>query len=128
MRICGLYKSPHFQSQSTLNHHLFPLLKISASGICVMANTVFPNAASAVQAAGILTLKDFQQKNGIGPWMSRVRIVRMWHETNFMKTNDVTTLDLLLLDDTVSSKLSMISSLLHHFRSYEHFIVHYATS
>ncbi|KAI3887735.1 hypothetical protein MKX03_018582, partial [Papaver bracteatum] len=65
-----------------------------------MANTVLPNVASAVQAAGILTLKDFQEKNGIGPWMARVRIVRMWHETDFMKTNDVTTLDLLLLDDT----------------------------
>ncbi|KAI3896956.1 hypothetical protein MKX03_026715 [Papaver bracteatum] len=65
-----------------------------------MATTVLPTAASAVQATGIITLKDFQQKNRIIPWMARVRIVRMWHETDFMKTNDVTSLDLLMLDDT----------------------------
>ncbi|KAI3860198.1 hypothetical protein MKX03_022504, partial [Papaver bracteatum] len=83
--------------------------------IYVMATTVLPTTATGVQCTGILTLKDFQQKNGIGPWMARVRIVRMWHETDFMKTNDVTSLDFLLLDDTVSSKLNMISSLLHLF-------------
>ncbi|KAI3882032.1 hypothetical protein MKX03_006242 [Papaver bracteatum] len=65
-----------------------------------MATTVPHFAAFDVQALGILTLKDFQQKNGIGLWMSRVRIVRMWHETDFMKTNDVTIFDFLLLDDT----------------------------
>ncbi|KAI3872912.1 hypothetical protein MKX03_029954 [Papaver bracteatum] len=65
-----------------------------------MATTVLHTVASSVRAPGILTLKDFQQKNGIGPWMARVRIFLMWHETDFMKTNDVTSLDLLLLDDT----------------------------
>ncbi|KAI3856657.1 hypothetical protein MKW92_007078 [Papaver armeniacum] len=65
-----------------------------------MATTVLPTSDSAVQTPGILTLKDFQQKNGIGPWMTRVRIVQMWRESDFMRTNDVTTLDLLLLDDT----------------------------
>ncbi|KAI3855256.1 hypothetical protein MKX03_026114, partial [Papaver bracteatum] len=65
-----------------------------------MATTVLPTATSGAQATGIITLKDFQQKNGIGPWMARVLIVRMWHEIDFMKTNDVTSLDFLLLDDT----------------------------
>ncbi|RZC83565.1 hypothetical protein C5167_046350 [Papaver somniferum] len=78
----------------------FEILCCSDSRIYVMATTVLPTAASGVQALGILTLKDFQQKDGIGPWMARVRIVRMWHEIDFMKTNDVTGLDLLLLDDT----------------------------
>ncbi|KAI3880995.1 hypothetical protein MKW92_017337, partial [Papaver armeniacum] len=78
--------------------------------IYVMATTMHHSAGSDVQAPGILTLKDFQQKNGIGPWMARVRIVRIWHETDFMKTNDVTSFNLLLLDDTVSSKLNMICS------------------
>ncbi|KAI3912100.1 hypothetical protein MKW92_005391, partial [Papaver armeniacum] len=76
--------------------------------IYVMATTVPHSAAFDFQAPGILTLKDFQKKNRIGPWIARVRIVRMWHETDFMKTNDVTSFDLLLLDDTVSSKLNMI--------------------
>ncbi|KAI3959574.1 hypothetical protein MKW92_036829 [Papaver armeniacum] len=53
-----------------------------------MATTVLPNLASAVPTPGILTLKDFQQKNGIGPWMTQVRIVRLWHESDFMRTND----------------------------------------
>ncbi|KAI3897709.1 hypothetical protein MKX03_005541 [Papaver bracteatum] len=65
-----------------------------------MATTVLPTASPVIQAPVILTLKDFQQKNEIGPWMARVCIVRMWHEIDFMKTNDVTILDLLLLDDT----------------------------
>ncbi|RZC92626.1 hypothetical protein C5167_051212, partial [Papaver somniferum] len=65
-----------------------------------MATTVLPTPTSVVPTFGILTLKDFQQKNGIGPWMTRVRIVRLWHESDFMTTNDVTNLDLLLLDDT----------------------------
>ncbi|KAI3926321.1 hypothetical protein MKW92_043845 [Papaver armeniacum] len=67
-----------------------------------MATTVLPTSESAVQTPGILTLTDFQQKNGIGPWITRVRIVRMWRESDFMRTNDVTTLDLLQLDDTVT--------------------------
>ncbi|RZC52089.1 hypothetical protein C5167_020514 [Papaver somniferum] len=33
MKFCGLYKSPDFQRQSTLNHHIFPLLKFSAAVI-----------------------------------------------------------------------------------------------
>ncbi|RZC81798.1 hypothetical protein C5167_044363 [Papaver somniferum] len=65
-----------------------------------MSTTVLPTSASAVQTPGILTLEDFQQKNGIGPLMTRVRVVRMWHESDFMRTNDVTSLDLLPLDDT----------------------------
>ncbi|KAI3880162.1 hypothetical protein MKW92_016545, partial [Papaver armeniacum] len=64
-----------------------------------MATTVLPILASAIPTPGILTLKDFQQKNGIGPWMTQVRIVRLWHESDFMRTNDVTSLNLLLLDD-----------------------------
>ncbi|KAI3923532.1 hypothetical protein MKW92_010836 [Papaver armeniacum] len=84
--------------------------------------TVLPTSASVVQTPGILTLKDFQQKNGIGPWMTRVRIVRMWRESDFMRTNDVTTLDLLLLDDTLSSKVNMIPD---HFLRYEHYMVYY---
>ncbi|KAI3990752.1 hypothetical protein MKX01_023052 [Papaver californicum] len=31
--------------------------------------------------------------------MTRVRVARMWHELDFMKTNDVTSRDLLLIDD-----------------------------
>ncbi|RZC49117.1 hypothetical protein C5167_017541 [Papaver somniferum] len=65
-----------------------------------MATTMLPTSVSAVQTPGILTVKDIQKKNGIGPWMTRVRIVWMWHESDFMRTNDVTSLDLLLLDDT----------------------------
>ncbi|KAI3947369.1 hypothetical protein MKW92_015458, partial [Papaver armeniacum] len=64
-----------------------------------MASTVVHSSDQGVQAPGILTLKQFQLKNGIGPWMARVRIIRMWHELDFMRTNDVTSLDLLLLDD-----------------------------
>ncbi|KAI3963775.1 hypothetical protein MKW98_029885 [Papaver atlanticum] len=32
--------------------------------------------------------------------MTRVRITRMWHEVDFMRTNEVTNLDLLLRDDS----------------------------
>ena len=90
-----------------------------------MAATVPSSAASGIQAPGILTLKVFQQKNGIGPWMSRVRIVRMWHESDFMITSDVTSLDLLLLDDTVSSKLNMICSRrFGHFLTYKQYTIY----
>ncbi|KAI3837721.1 hypothetical protein MKW92_052768 [Papaver armeniacum] len=68
-----------------------------------MASTnspVLQTPAQAVPNPAILTLKDFQLKNGIGPWMTRVRIARMWHEVDFMRTNEVTSLDLLLLDDS----------------------------
>ncbi|KAI3855292.1 hypothetical protein MKW92_052720 [Papaver armeniacum] len=64
-----------------------------------MSSAVVHSSGQTVQVPGILGLKEFQLKNGIGPWMARVRIVRMWHELDFMRTNDVTSLDLLLLDD-----------------------------
>ncbi|KAI3903041.1 hypothetical protein MKW92_024823 [Papaver armeniacum] len=125
MKICDLYKSPDLQRQITLNHRIFSLLNFSPAvipGFHIMATTVLPTSVSAVQTPGILTLKDFQQKNGIGPWMTRVRIVRMWRESDFMRTNDVTTLDLLLLDDTVSSKVNMIPD---HFLRYELYTIYY---
>ncbi|RZC83553.1 hypothetical protein C5167_046338 [Papaver somniferum] len=53
-----------------------------------------------VQNLAILILKDFQIKNGVGPWMTRVRFPRMCHEVDFMRTNAVTSLDLLLLGDS----------------------------
>ncbi|KAI3973430.1 hypothetical protein MKW92_037571, partial [Papaver armeniacum] len=68
-----------------------------------MASTnspVLQTPAQAVPNPAILTLKDFQLKNGIGPWMTRVRIARMWYEVDFMRTNEVTSLDLLLLDNS----------------------------
>ncbi|XP_026450630.1 replication protein A 70 kDa DNA-binding subunit D-like [Papaver somniferum] len=64
-----------------------------------MAYTMLHISGQAAQSPAILSLKEFQLKNGIGPWMTRVRIVRMWHELDFMRTDDVTSLDLLLLDD-----------------------------
>ncbi|RZC70886.1 hypothetical protein C5167_034031 [Papaver somniferum] len=67
--------------------------------VYIMVTTVLATSASAVPTPGILTLKDFQQKNGMGPWMTRVRIILVWHESDFMRTNDVTSLDLLLLDE-----------------------------
>ncbi|KAI3888748.1 hypothetical protein MKX03_013916, partial [Papaver bracteatum] len=61
---------------------------------------ILQTSAQAVPNPAILTLKDFKLKNGIGPWMTRVRIARMWHEVDFMRTNEVTSLDLFLLDDS----------------------------
>ncbi|KAI3985003.1 hypothetical protein MKX01_004771 [Papaver californicum] len=64
-----------------------------------MASSVVHTSGGDVQIPTILTLKDFQLKHGIGPWMTRVRITCMWQELDFMRTNDVTSLDLLLIDD-----------------------------
>ncbi|RZC77049.1 hypothetical protein C5167_001215 [Papaver somniferum] len=61
---------------------------------------VLQTTTPAVQDPAFLTLKDFQLRNGVGPWVTRVRITRMWHEVEFMRTNEVTSLDLLLLDDS----------------------------
>ncbi|KAI3843339.1 hypothetical protein MKX03_030440 [Papaver bracteatum] len=68
-----------------------------------MASTnspVLQTHAQAVPNPAILTLKDFQLKNDIGPWMTRVRIAQMWHEVDFMRTNEVRSLNFLLLDDS----------------------------
>ncbi|KAI3918375.1 hypothetical protein MKX01_041695 [Papaver californicum] len=64
----------------------------------IMASSVIHSSAVSAQTPGIFTVKEFQLKDGIGPWMTRVRIAQMWHELDFMKTNDVTSLDLLLID------------------------------
>ncbi|KAI3985725.1 hypothetical protein MKX01_030639 [Papaver californicum] len=64
-----------------------------------MASAVVHSSAEGVHVPGILSLKGIQLKHGIGPWMTRVRIARMWHELDFMKTNEVTSLDLLQIDD-----------------------------
>ncbi|KAI3995605.1 hypothetical protein MKX01_023350, partial [Papaver californicum] len=39
--------------------------------------------------------------HGIGPWMTRVRITHMWQELDFMRTNGVTSLNLLPIDDDI---------------------------
>ncbi|KAI3986563.1 hypothetical protein MKX01_014101, partial [Papaver californicum] len=70
--------------------------------VAVMASSVIHSSAEGAQIPGILSVKDFQLKNGIAPWMTRVRIARMWHDLDFMRTNDVTSLDLILIDDAVS--------------------------
>lgn len=61
---------------------------------------VLQTTTPAAQDPAFLTLKDFQLRNGVGPWVTRVRITRMWHEVDFMRTNEVASLDLLLLDDS----------------------------
>ncbi|RZC89064.1 hypothetical protein C5167_030757 [Papaver somniferum] len=61
---------------------------------------VLQTTTLAEQDPAFLTLKDFHLRNGVGSWVTRVSITRMWDEVDFMRTNEVTSLDFLLLDDS----------------------------